>query len=216
MNIYSKILFCVFSCILAVLLAAFSSVKASAAGPTASATCSTGQLVITLTPPAKHDHWAIRVDDTSNSFQPTKMRPGDVLIDNYKQNVFQMQGQTQELYNWWIHSVTKDGVWSDAAGGTIRCPLRKPVALEGSYSAPYVTLQWKAVEGAVRYGIRVDNTANIWNPESMQDGDHLLNNLTETQFRFKASPGRKIVWWVHAIDKYGVWTEGAQATFITK
>jgi hypothetical protein len=169
-----------------------------------------------MTPPSGHDHWAIRIDDKSNSFQPTDMRPGDVLIDNYTTNSFTVKGQSGEQYNWWVHSVAKDGTWSEPTGGVLNCAPKAPVGLNATYNSPYVTLTWNPVPGAVRYAIRVDNTATPWDPNNMQDGDHLRNYQTETKFVFKASPDRKIVWWIHAIDKYGVWSDASWDNIVTK
>jgi len=187
-----------------------------AAGPVASATCKDTQITITMQAPANHSHFAIRIDDRSNSYQPTDMRPGDVLIDNHASNTFTVKGQAGELYNWWIHSIARDGTWSEATGGTISCSPKKPVNLRGTYNYPVVTISWNPVPNAVRYAIRVDNTVNPWTPDAMQEGDHLRNNHTETTFTHRAARDRKVVFWVHAIDKYGNWSEASWGHVYTK
>ncbi len=176
------------------------------AAPVAEAVCEDGYIIITMEPTPQHATWAIRIDDKKNSWNQNELAQGDISVDNYKRNTFEQKATFGGSYNWWVHSVTEKGKWSALTGGPVVCSIEKPVETKSVYQAPVMTLTWKPVPGAVKYAIRIDNTENPFSPEDPQKGDVLSDKVTTNAFQFNAEPGKTYIWWVHAIDKNGVWS----------
>ncbi len=187
-----------------------------AAGPQASADCSTGRFMLTMTPPARHAYWAIRAHDHENAFVSQNLGPSNFMYNKYTENSYGRNVPRGKGYWWWIYSISDKGVWSEATVGYVHCPLKEPMYLEQNYDAGKRTLNlsWRPVEGAVRYGIRVDNLRNGWNPERMNTGDVKEDNVTSASYSFRIQDDQEVYWWVYAIDKDGQWSESSKAFYI--
>lgn len=176
------------------------------AAPVVEASCEEGYITLVMEPQAENTVWAIRVDDKKNGWNQSDLLDGDISVDNYKRNTFEQKATFGGSYNWWVHAVNDQGKWSASTGGPIICPLEKPTETKSAYQAPVMTLTWKQVPGAVKYAVRVDNTENPFTPEDPQDGDVLSDDVKTNAFQFNAEPNKTYIWWVHAIDKNGVWS----------
>jgi len=113
-----------------------------------------------------------------------------------------------------------NGSWSEAKGGSVNCPLKYPMYLTAKYEYPYLTLSWRAVDGAVRYAIRIDDAVRspgVFSPIPFDadKGDRLNDNLPTNSYTFKVGRERQFSFWVHAIDKYGVWSNSSKWAYIT-
>ena len=189
------------------------------AAPVAEAICEDGYITIAMEPESKSDKsaWAIRVDDKKNPWNQNELQQGDISVDDFKRNIFEQKATFGASYNWWVHSVNEKGKWSPLVGGPVICPVEKPSETKSNYQAPVMSLSWKAVTGAVKYAIRVDNTENTFTPEAPQKGDVLSDNVTTNAFQFNAEPNKSYTWWVHAIDKQGIWsTMSTWTTVVTR
>lgn len=176
------------------------------AAPQVEATCEEGYITLAMEPTDKDIVWAIRLDDKKNAWNQNDLQDGDISVDNFKRNTFEQKATFGGSYNWWVHAVNDKGKWSESVGGPIICPLEKPTETKSSYQAQTMTLTWKSVPGAVTYAVRVDNTENPFTPDDPQKGDVIADNVKTNSFQFKAEPNKTYTWWVHAIDKNGIWS----------
>lgn len=158
--------------------------------------------------------WAIRIDDRSNGWRDTQPLEGDTMLNDFTGTKYNRSGQPGKAYSWWVHPLNAKNEAITTYSGDFYCPVGKVTGLSHSYNYPTVTLKWNPVAGAKYYAIRVDNHVNGWDPNNMQDGDHLRNELTETSFSFRAARGRAISWWIHAIDQNGNVSEASGESFV--
>lgn len=193
-------------------------VKANGAGyddPLPNSYCYNGNFKIYINPKGVSGNTHVRIDNLSNPWNPQSPQPGDVVLDNFKGSAYVGEGEVGQEYSWWIHTSDGKGNFAPAKGGRVFCRIGQPQDLKTSYDYPYVKISWAPVKGAVRYAVRVDNQITPWNPENMEDGDHKRESLKENEMLFKAARGRKISWWVHAVDKWGNYSTAAVQEFTT-
>lgn len=183
-----------------------------------------------------HKYFSIKVIPDNGSHQSI------VDTNDYAGSVLTLSVTPGNKYWYFIKTITKDGQSSytnPPYGTLISCPLSSPENLSSSYKDSYLALSWRPVKGAVRYAIRIDDTANAWNGpaddyisvSSLYDnnlfnealrgfppyeGDYVSNSITETHFRIKAPSNHKIVWRVYAVSEEYNFSNRTQETAYTR
>ncbi|CAN5124838.1 hypothetical protein BH09PAT1_BH09PAT1_5250 [soil metagenome] len=179
------------------------------------ASCTNGTVNLSFPAlPSEAASWAIRIDNTINGWGGDAPLAGDAVVNGYTGNSYSFKTNQGQDVTWWVHSISSTGVYSDPTIGQMYCAMSTPSTLSYSHDGSNYTLRWSNVTGAVKYAIRVDDTTNGWNATNLADGDHLRNDLTDNSYTFKPNPGHKIVWWVHAIDSKGRYSNAAIASFM--
>ena len=190
---------------------------AHAAAPKASAVCTSGgRFELNMTPLSNQKYWALRAHDHEKAFVPQNQGDSNFMYNKLTDTTYVRNITVGKGYWWWIYSISDTGVWSEATVGYVHCPLKEPIYLEQSYDKEKKTLNlsWRAVEGAVKYGIRVDNLRNSWNPDQMRSGDIKEDGVTSASYSFRIQDDQEVYWWVYAIDKYGQWSDSSKALYI--
>jgi hypothetical protein len=176
--------------------------------PTAS--CSNGVLAIVFSSSSVNSIHAVRIDDQANGWNGTTPLPGDFIINNVQGSSFTQNVTPGHSYVWWFHDVSAKGIYGTAKAGSIHCTLQLPTGLKASYDGNNLTLSWDAVPGAAYYAVRADNMRNPWNPDDMQHGDR-IRSVAGTSFTFQAVGDTNYVWWVHAVEHGGIYSDPAFA-----
>lgn len=201
---------------LSLTFAASTVAHASYSQPLPNAECVDGRLVLYLNPQGVSKNVAVRVDNTSNGWGGDKPLAGDVVNNNVRNSAFvKADAEVGQKYVYWVHYIDSKGTYGPAIAGEIYCIAHSPVETTQVYEYPYLTLSWKPVKGAVRYGIRIDDTERspyvyFPTPFKAEVGDRIEDNVQGTSYRFKVGEDRKFTWWVHAVDKNGVFSESSR------
>jgi hypothetical protein len=95
------------------------------------------------------------------------------------------------------------GNWQAICGATTNAS--KPIGIRVS---------WNAVTGAARYAVRIDEDAPSWEGDNPSPGDTVDNTLTTTSYVRQAKPGAVYQWWVHSVNKDGVYSKLTQKKVI--
>lgn len=183
--------------------------KTQAQGPQVSADCSTGRFILKMIPPQNHAYWAIRVHRQDKAFDPNIQNNENFKYNKYRENIYGRNVVRGNGYNWWVQSISTTGVWSEGRGGNVYCALKEPMYLSASYKYPNLTIHWRAVEGAVRYAVRVDDRSNGWSQSNMKPGDWMNDSVMTNSYTVPVARNKKISYWVYAIDKNGVWSKSS-------
>lgn len=85
------------------------------------ASCRDNQLSISWNKVSSADHYAIRVDDTSNTWDDKKLQTGDRADNSVKDPKYTLQATTGHGYNVWVHAVDAKGIFSPAAETFVSC-----------------------------------------------------------------------------------------------
>jgi hypothetical protein len=93
----------------------------AAAPTTLSATCKDESLSLTWKKVSSAERYAVRIDDTRNTWDVKNTLPGDTAEDYIKGTKFSKKAQAGHGYNVWIHAVDKDGVFSSAKETFVSC-----------------------------------------------------------------------------------------------
>jgi len=78
-------------------------------------------------------NYPLRVDDISNEWagtcDPSKVKPGDICIDNIVSSNYTFLGKNGRTYVWWVHAVNSLG-WSDPNGSelVVNCNCQIPTS----------------------------------------------------------------------------------------
>lgn len=76
-------------------------------------------------------------------------------------------------------------------------------SLRATCSNNQLTLTWQAFPEVNRYLVRVDDTANGWDPP-LQPGDFMNDNVRSTTYtNNNAQPGHTYGWWIHTVSDDG-------------
>lgn len=189
----------------------FNPVAASAVAPVVTADCSTGEYVLKLTPPQpvrEHNYWYIVIHPQDKPFDPKGPANEYYFTPHIRTDELGKRLLRGNGYNFWVHSISKNRVWSAGVGGNAYCKVREPFGLEDSYSYEKreLSLRWLPVQGAVKYAVRVDNQGNSWHPEAMRPDDWMNDSVQGTSYTIPYPANRNLKWWVIAIDKNNVWS----------
>lgn len=199
-----------------VVLAAFSSVpvaKATYDDPLPNSSCINGLLKIYMNPQGVSSRHAVRIDNRSNGWNGIPPLPGDIVMNSVNGSAFVREMGVGNGFGWWIHDVDAKERYSPARGGEVYCGPSKPTGLRTSYDHPSLTLSWEPVEGAVRYAIRVDDktiSPGGYDPKNPAADDKMNDNLKTNSFTFGIGRNRNITFWVHAVDKNGVFSPSSE------
>jgi hypothetical protein len=86
-----------------------------------SVSCKNNKVSLSWNKVASADHYAVRVDDASNPWNPADPQDGDRSDNNVKETKFSSSGSTGRGYNVWVHSVDSKGIFSPAKEAFVSC-----------------------------------------------------------------------------------------------
>lgn len=152
--------------------------------------------------------WVYHIDDKRNGWNERSPNEGDIKGTSSVAAVT-VDVTPGHTYGWWAHQRLKNKSFSKPTGGVVYCQLSSPANLSSSRDGSVRRFTWAPVPGAVRYAVRIDNTANGWNDEVMNEGDVSRNSLTETMIEIPYEEGKSYNWWVHAVDEKGIYSKPA-------
>ena len=180
---------------------------------TVSASCSNGSLKSIFPTNQESSTWAVRLDNTKNGWGGDTPLAGDTINNNVTTGTFtQLEERGYDIF-WWVHLVSSEGVYSSAVGGTTHCGLPAPTNLVSkcSLSDDRMEFSWDAVPGAVRYAIRTDDEKNGFTSAPLS-GDTIKDDITGTSYSRTGVSGNNYNWWIHAVDRNGVYSTSAAAS----
>lgn len=92
---------------------------------------------------------------------------------------------------------------------TITLPPPTNLSPSGTTSPGLKNITWNAVSGATLYFLRVDDTIDVWNPPSCDNGTSFPTTgdvcqiVTTNSYQYNFQAGHSYSWWVHAYDVSG-------------
>lgn len=180
---------------------------------TVSASCSNGTLKLVFPTNQESSTWAVRLDNTKNGWGGDTPLAGDTINNNVTTGTFtQTEERGYDIF-WWVHLVSSQGVYSSAVGGTAHCALPAPTNLVSkcNYSDTDMKFSWDEVPGAVHYAIRTDDDRNGFSNPPLS-GDTIKDDITGTSYIRIGVNGRHYNWWIHAVDRNGVYSPATAAS----
>jgi len=85
--------------------------------------------------------YAIRVDDTTNGWDPNNLADGDHLRNDLTDNSYTFTADPGHKIVWWVHGIDSKGRYSNPAIDSLMLPISKPTGLSASYAWPYAYLK---------------------------------------------------------------------------
>jgi plastocyanin len=129
-------------------------------------------------------------------------------------------------YDFWIHSRSSTGQWSDASHLSFTCPKIPPpppsnLNAQCSSDGKSVTLSWSGT--GVKYALRLDKNPPSWdewrwcsigcNGWDWATGDYCKDFVYSQSITLDVEPNTKYMWWVHALDNQDVWSSNSLSYF---
>jgi hypothetical protein len=86
-----------------------------------SASCKDDKISLTWKKVASAERYAVRIDDTQNSWDPKNVLPGDTAVDTVTGTKFSTAATVGHGYNIWIHAVDTKGIFSSPKETFLAC-----------------------------------------------------------------------------------------------
>jgi hypothetical protein len=154
---------------------------------------------------------AIRINDKANDWNLEKPLTGDFAnIITPRGSKFSFKATNGHTYSWWVHIENPDGTYGKAIGGETYCGAATPSSFTASCKDKEISLNWKKESSADHYAIRIDDSQNSWDEKDVLPGDTVENSVKEPKYKTEAQSGHGYNIWIHAVDKYGIFSAATE------
>jgi len=186
--------------------------------------------------PGSTIHYAVRLDANAPSWNGSYWDThctdsGSWYCYDYCQNSVTGTSITLKIgynspYDFWIHSRSSTGQWSDATHLYFTCPKTPPdppsnLNAQCSSDGKKVTLSWSGT--GVKYALRLDKNPYSWdewrwceigcNGWDWATGDYCKDFVYSQSITLDVEPNTQYMWWVHTLDSEGVWSSPTLSYF---